>query len=356
MGAFLRPYGTGTGSDVTVPVVKAGSSDFATSSDWTPAAGDVKVSKDGGAAANIATLPTYIANVGWKFVFSDAELQCARLNVNVVDSATKAIEDQHLVVETYGNASAQHVALPANVTQWSGTAVATPDTAGHPKVTIKSGTGTGEIATTGGKVDEVSALTGHTAQTGDSFARLGAPVGSSISFDLQAVDAVVDFNAAILPNVLSDTNELVDNRLTAARAAVLSDLIDGGRLDLLIDGIKAVTDALPDSGALSSLATASALATVDTVVDGIQTDLDNGTDGLGAIKTAVDAMPTASANAAALLAATVDGIAVSTILARTNARVRGKFTLVDDTLTFFLEDGSTESFALDLTAAGGDPA
>jgi hypothetical protein len=31
--------------------------------------------------------------------------------------------------------------------------------------------------------------------------------------------------------------------------------------------------------------------TVDTVVDGIQTDLSNGTDGLGAIKTAVDAIP-----------------------------------------------------------------
>lgn len=33
-----------------------------------------------------------------------------------------------------------------------------------------------------------------------------------------------------------------------------------------------------------------AVATVDTVVDGIQTDLDNGTDGLGAIKAAVDAV------------------------------------------------------------------
>jgi len=32
-----------------------------------------------------------------------------------------------------------------------------------------------------------------------------------------------------------------------------------------------------------------AVETVDTVVDGIQADLDNGTDGLGAIKTAVDA-------------------------------------------------------------------
>ena len=39
-----------------------------------------------------------------------------------------------------------------------------------------------------------------------------------------------------------------------------------------ISAVKTVTDALPDSGALTSLATAAALATVDTVVDGIATD------------------------------------------------------------------------------------
>ena len=58
-----------------------------------------------------------------------------------------------------------------------------------------------------------------------------------------------------LTDIQVDTNELQ------------SDWANGGRLDLLIDGIKAVTDALPDSGALSSLATSTALATVDTNVD-----------------------------------------------------------------------------------------
>ena len=42
--------------------------------------------------------------------------------------------------------------LDVSVTQWSGTAVATPDTAGYPKVTIKSGTGTGEISLSSGRV------------------------------------------------------------------------------------------------------------------------------------------------------------------------------------------------------------
>jgi hypothetical protein len=40
----------------------------------------------------------------------------------------------------------------ANVTQWNGTNVATPDVAGYPKVTIKSGTGTGEVSISSGLV------------------------------------------------------------------------------------------------------------------------------------------------------------------------------------------------------------
>ena len=54
-----------------------------------------------------------------------------------------------------------------------------------------------------------------------------------------------------------------------------------GRVD-----VGAVLGTAQTAGNLTSLIT-----TVDTVVDGIQTDLDNGTDGLGAIKTAVDAIP-----------------------------------------------------------------
>lgn len=41
-------------------------------------------------------------------------------------------------------------ATGVDVTKWAGTTVGTPDTAGYPKVTIKSGTGTGEISLFGG--------------------------------------------------------------------------------------------------------------------------------------------------------------------------------------------------------------
>lgn len=54
-----------------------------------------------------------------------------------------------------------------NATYWNGTAVASPDTAGYPKVTIKSGTGTGELSLSSGAVTvgTNNDKTGYTAST-----------------------------------------------------------------------------------------------------------------------------------------------------------------------------------------------
>lgn len=57
--------------------------------------------------------------------------------------------------------------------------------------------------------DTVTTLTGHTAQTGDSFTRLGAPAGATIAADLVTIDNFVD--------------EL-ETRLSAARAGYLDEL------------------------------------------------------------------------------------------------------------------------------------
>lgn len=115
MSAFLRQYGTGTGSDVIIPMPRAGLAEFSTSSNWTPVSGDVKVSKDGAAAANIGTLPAYITSIGWKFVFTDSELSAGRINVTIVDAAGGEVDDNAFVVETYGHPSAQHPDLGIQV-------------------------------------------------------------------------------------------------------------------------------------------------------------------------------------------------------------------------------------------------
>lgn len=61
---------------------------------------------------------------------------------------------------------------------------------------------------------------------------------------------------------LANTNEV-----TAARMGALTDWIDGGRLDLLLDAIKAVTDLLPNGGALNDLSAAQVNAEVDTALN-----------------------------------------------------------------------------------------
>ena len=47
-------------------------------------------------------------------------------------------------------------------------------------------------------VDTVTTLTGHTVQTGDSFARIGAPAGASVSADIADLPTVAEFNARTL--------------------------------------------------------------------------------------------------------------------------------------------------------------
>lgn len=107
MSARLRKYATALSGAtlISAPMVKAGSNDLATGSDWTPSAGDCKVSIDGGAQANIGTLPTY-TNGQWLFTLSGTELTGKKVVIVVVDSATKVVEDQFIDVETYGHASA----------------------------------------------------------------------------------------------------------------------------------------------------------------------------------------------------------------------------------------------------------
>ncbi len=102
-----------------------------------------------------------------------------------------------------------------NVSHWKGTAAAAVDTAGYPKVTVKAGSGTGELDVTSGVVKAnlaqilgtaLTETSGQIAagfkklfdvaspvftllsvvQTGDSYARLGAPAGASVSADIAA--------------------------------------------------------------------------------------------------------------------------------------------------------------------------
>ena len=100
-------------------------------------------------------------------------------------------------------------------------------------VLLSSGTGTGQISLssglvtlagvthTGAVIPTVTTLTGHTAQTGDNYARLGAPAGASIAADIAAVKSDT---AAILAD--TGTDGVVVNAAGLAADAV-NEIADG---------------------------------------------------------------------------------------------------------------------------------
>ncbi len=92
-------------------------------------------------------------------------------------------------------------------------------------------------------------------------------VDNSALAKLVSASATADWDDFV--NTTDALQALRDNLATAAALATV---------DTVVDAIKVVTDALPDSGALTSLAQGSALTTVDTVVDAIKVI----TDALGA--------------------------------------------------------------------------
>lgn len=99
----------GVQADIRFPMIKRAVVDFAVSADWTPATGDTKISMDGAAVTNTANNPAAITGTGsalWKLTLSAAELQYKECVIQIVDSATKAVEDQALIVRTYGHPSA----------------------------------------------------------------------------------------------------------------------------------------------------------------------------------------------------------------------------------------------------------
>ena len=115
--------------------------------------------------------------------------------------------------------------------------------------------GTG-YAGTGNVIPTVTTLTGHTAQTGDAYARLGAPAGASVSADVAAVK--VDTAA-----ILIDTAEIgaagagLTTLATAASIAALNNISAAQVATEIADAL--ATDTYAESAAVP--AATAALAT-----------------------------------------------------------------------------------------------
>jgi len=134
--------------------------------------------------------------------------------------------------------------LEVDVAQLLGTAWATPATAGLPDINVK------QISGDAGAADNLeAACDGGTYNVGGGAvvaASVTTKTGYALTADYDAaktaatqasVNIIDDFLDTEIAAILADTNELQ------------ADLVNGGRLDLLIDAIKAKTDNLPASPA-----------------------------------------------------------------------------------------------------------
>lgn len=115
----------------------------------TGAAGlDSEISKDGGTFSDCTNEATEIATSSGVYYL---DLTSTEMNADtvalIVKTSTSGAKTTPIVLYP-----AEAVDIPVNVTAWSGTAIPGVDTAGYPKVTVKSGTGAGELSITSGVV------------------------------------------------------------------------------------------------------------------------------------------------------------------------------------------------------------
>jgi hypothetical protein len=192
----------------------------------------------------------------------------------------------------------------------------------------------------------------------------GTFAANAITAAALAADAVTEIQSGLASEATLTAVKAKTDALPASPAAT------GDIPAANITAIKAKTDALPaapaavgdipDSAAIQSaaasaiaaaaLATAANLATVDTVVDGIKLKTDN----LPAAPAAVGDIPTANANAAALLASTVDTLTVSKLLQAVLAVLGGVAVVNGSTVSFKARDGSTEVVSITYGAEAGE--
>lgn len=207
----------GVAFDFDVQLVDASNRDAFKSSP-TLAAGDVQVSKDGGAFANLATLPSAApaASENIKVALDATEMQCGRFTVRFKDQTSpqewlplfvSMNVPTNNVQDAYDKAVAVEVdtqdiqaRVPAALV--GGRMAANAEVVGDKSGYALSSAGVQAIwdaltsaLTTAGSIGKhlVDRIVGtlatgtHNPQSGDAFARLGAPAGASVSADVAAV-------------------------------------------------------------------------------------------------------------------------------------------------------------------------
>jgi len=185
---------------------------------------DSEVSKDQGTFTDCTNEATEIATSSGMYYL---DLTSTEMNADCVTIIVKSADAKTTPIVLYPQEGGD---IRCDVTTWLGVTVATPDTSGYPKVTIKSGTGTGELALTSGNVALTSA--GNTAVV-DALYASTAENNGSLTFKtlMRVLAAVIAGRVSISGSTV--TFKTADNAKT--RAVVTTDS-NNQRTAVTLDG------------------------------------------------------------------------------------------------------------------------
>ena len=318
MSAFLRKYGVAATLQ-GVPLITRAAIDL--KANPTLAAGDVKVSKDGGSWNNLTTLPSASPASGsaLKVDTSAAEMQAKVIVIQLVDQTSpKEWEDQVIIIETFGHASALHPFDLDTATQTVEVNTKTGFSLAADQSAVTIGTvnafAAGAIAslwnaltsgiTTAGSIGKLikdyldaaissrMATFTYTAPDNASITAIKAktdnlPAAPAAVGDIPSASTIATAVWASTTRTLSSFGTLVADMATAVWGAVAR-TITGGSLTVApavpgdiptadITAIKAKTDNLPavpaSEGNVSAVG--SAVVSVGNLVDGVKAKTDN---------------------------------------------------------------------------------
>jgi hypothetical protein len=139
----------------------------------------------------------------------------------------------------------------------------------RPKITL----GNTLTVAADGDLSEVNTLTGHTPQTGDNFARIGAPAGASVSADISNVASALGAVSSNTAAILVDTSTTLDGKLDAVQAVTdqfvftVANQVDANAI--AISGNTTAADNLEDAmtGVVTGAAATGTLSTTQMTTD-----------------------------------------------------------------------------------------
>lgn len=310
--AELREYGVST--TIYFPLIDKGGTDYE-ATPVTIAAGDATISKDGAAFVNTTNNFAHLGGGIYSLVLTATEMQAAKIVIKVIDqTATKEWEDQSVLIETYGNASAEHVNPDVTVAAMDANVITATSIASAAITAAKFGAGAIDAAAIGtGAIDAdaiaAAAITAAKfgagaidanaiAASAITAAKIATAAITSAKFDASAINAAaIATDAITAAKIAADAigaSELATDAVNEIRDAILADstpfngadiaLILGdtnelqgdwtntGRLDTILDAILADTGDIQPKIGTPVTTVAGDLAVVDATADRIEVD------------------------------------------------------------------------------------